>query len=137
MTDSARDTDPLSSDQYDAAYYENEGYSRENPVWKPFFGHVADEIIRRYQPRTALDAGCAVGLLVEELRDRGVDARGFDFSDFAINSIPPEVRPYCYVHSITSEIDGQYDFISCVLNPLSRSTSYEMSHSIRMGARRQ
>src|SRR5438445_606738 len=39
--------------------------------WLAFFGQIADHISREIAPRTVLDAGCAMGLLVEALRDRG------------------------------------------------------------------
>lgn len=71
------------SQLYDAYYYAHGcgtlPYER-NAGWLQFFGSVADHIVRDIQPRTVLDAGCAIGLLVEVLRDRGVDAHGIDIS---------------------------------------------------------
>ena len=55
-----------------------------------------------------------MGFLVEALRIRGVDARGIDVSTWAIGQVPPELRPFCSVASITDEIEGQYDLITCI-----------------------
>ena len=102
---------------YYTYYYGRKGpsiYSRENPAWLQFFGYVADEVVRQLGPRTALDVGCAKGFLVECLRDRGVEACGFDISDYAIGEVRPDVRPYCWVGSAASAIDKDYDLISCL-----------------------
>lgn len=106
------------SDLYDAEYYhEYDGgvpYSRTEPHWIRFFGEVADHIVDQIAPRTSFDAGCAIGMLVEALRQRGVDARGMDISEWAINQIPEDIRPYCRVGSITEPIGGHYDLITCI-----------------------
>ncbi len=65
-------------------------------------------------PRTVLDAGCAIGLLVEGLRANGMDARGFDISAYAISQAPAALAPYLSVRSITDEIEGHYDLITCL-----------------------
>ena len=63
--------------EYYGCYYGQQGpstYSRENPHWLLFFAGVADEIVRRLNVRRVLDIGCAMGFLVECLRDRGLEA---------------------------------------------------------------
>ena len=65
-------------------------YEEEN--WRQFFGGVADAIVAQLAPKTVLDAGCAKGFLVAALRERGVDASGFDLSEVAIAEAP-ETRP--------------------------------------------
>ncbi len=103
---------------YSADYYhEYDGgvpYSRAEPQWIRFFGEVADNIVAKIGPGTMLDAGCAIGLLVEALRDRGVDAHGIDISAWAIDQVPDPIRPYCHVGSITEGIEGHYDLITCI-----------------------
>jgi SAM-dependent methyltransferase len=84
----------------------------ENDHWRNFFGSVADNIIRYLQPRTVLDAGCAKGFLVAALRERGVEAFGFDLSEWAIDQAPAEVRPYLSVGSLTSPIEGTFDLVT-------------------------
>ena len=43
-----------------------------------FFDWIAERITRDINPKTVLDAGCAMGFLVEGLRARGVEAWGVD-----------------------------------------------------------
>lgn len=111
------------ADFYDEAYFLTNycradptapAYSREEPHWKEFFGRVASEIIAALQPRTAMDAGCAIGMLVEALRDRGVDAFGIDVSSWAIKQVPDHIRPYCSLGSILTPFPEHYDVITCI-----------------------
>ncbi len=94
-------------DSYTVPYNENEH-------WKTFFGRVADAIVGQLAPRTVLDAGCAKGFLVAALRERGVEARGFDLSEVAIADAPEAAKPYVRVGSLTEPIDGHYDLVTCV-----------------------
>lgn len=68
--------------RYDAHYYATGCGSpmERNAVWLAQFAGIADRIISDMQPRTVLDAGCAMGFLVEALRARGVEAWGIDIS---------------------------------------------------------
>jgi GT2 family glycosyltransferase/SAM-dependent methyltransferase len=106
--------------EYGPEYYDTYGrvssrmYTRENPHWLKFFGHVADEIVRLLNPRTVLDVGCAKGFLVESLRDRGVEAYGFDVSEYAIGEVRHDIQPYCWVGSATNSINENYDLITCI-----------------------
>jgi methyltransferase family protein len=70
--------------------------------------------VKDIQPRSALDAGCAMGFLVEALRDRGVDAFGFDLSEYAIERVREDVRPYCWVGSVGDPLPRDYDLIICL-----------------------
>lgn len=102
---------------YGADYYGHyaaAGVSYErNALWLGFFRAVADRLIEDFHPKTTLDAGCAIGLLVEALRDRGVDAEGVDFSDFAVGHSRPDIRPFLKVGSITDPLPRHYDLITC------------------------
>jgi GT2 family glycosyltransferase len=103
---------------YDEEYYDH--YERGTPyrrgveVWDQFFAAVSERIAKTIEPRTVLDAGCAIGLLVEGLRALGVDASGFDISPFAISQVPPALAPYVSVRSVTDEVEGHYDLITCL-----------------------
>ncbi len=88
-------------------------YGRD-PEWLRFFATIADRITADFRPRRVLDAGCAFGLLVEALRDRGVEAYGIDISDYALGQVAERVRPYCRQASIADELDGRYDLIVCI-----------------------
>lgn len=105
---------------YDEGYYRSyEGgtYDRGGH-WTRFFGYISDEVVARWNPKRTLDAGCALGVFVEELRSRGVEAWGTDISQFAIDSMPDELRQYCRQGSLAEELHpdlpGRYDLITCI-----------------------
>lgn len=108
------------SQQYDEDYYRSYltgigsiAYER-NTHWLTFFGGVAEEIARRLRPTTALDAGCALGILVECLVEEGIDARGIDVSRYAIETAHESIRDRVQVGSLTEPIDGRYDLVTCI-----------------------
>lgn len=98
---------------YDAYYYRHccgNPYERTQE-WLDFFGRIADVIVRRIQPQTVLDVGCAMGFLVESLRERNIDAHGIDVSEYAIQHVRPDLQPYCHVSSILEPLPRRYDLI--------------------------
>jgi len=104
-------------DKYDANYYANScGLPYEhNETWMGFFNLVADRIVNELHPHSVLDAGCAMGFLVEALRQRGVEAWGIDISDYAIQNVLPDYQPYCKVGLITEPFSHpHYDLIVCI-----------------------
>lgn len=101
---------------YDAYYFAHgcgEPYERSE-VWLSLFNGFAEQIVRQIQPKTVLDAGCAIGLLVETLRQRGVEAWGVDISEYAMQQVPGELQPYCRLGSVTEPFERQYDLIVCL-----------------------
>jgi len=82
--------------------------------WLNFFSIIADQIIRALHPRRVLDAGCAMGFLVEAFWDRGVYCEGIDVSEYAISKVRGDVKDYCSVGSITDPIAGNFDLITCI-----------------------
>jgi SAM-dependent methyltransferase len=105
---------PAVGDESFDAYYFAHGCGtpyRRDEHWTRFFGGIADHIISSIQPRRVLDAGCALGLLVEALRDRGVDAEGIDLSSYAIANVPEPIKPFCRHGSIVDELPARYDLI--------------------------
>jgi SAM-dependent methyltransferase len=102
--------------QYGAYYYRHDcgiPYER-NEHWLGFFGRVADRIVADLHPTSVLDAGCAMGFLVEALVKRGVDASGVDVSDYAISQVHESVRDRCRVQSLTEPLGGRYDLVTCI-----------------------
>lgn len=98
---------------YDQSYYACYGsipYGHA-PQWTHFFGQMADRIVSDIRPTSVLDAGCAMGLLVEALRDRGVEAYGIDISEYAISQVRSDLRPHCRVASLVETLDRSYDLI--------------------------
>jgi GT2 family glycosyltransferase/glycosyltransferase involved in cell wall biosynthesis len=84
---------------------------RRDARWLAFFARVAGTIVAEIGPATALDAGCALGMLVEQLRARGVDAQGVDISEFAIGSAHESVREHVRVGSVAEPFGRRYDLI--------------------------
>jgi SAM-dependent methyltransferase len=105
-------TEPL----YGARYYEtyNGGAYEFEGEWADFFNGLADRIVRLFNPRTVLDAGCAKGFLVHALRERGVEAWGIDVSEFAVANALEPVRPYVRLGSMTEPLDRRYDLVTCI-----------------------
>jgi SAM-dependent methyltransferase len=100
-------------DPFDAFYYQHccgEPYLR-NDLWMGLFGRFADRIVADIAPRRVLDAGCALGLLVEALRERGVEAFGLDLSPYAIEHAHDSVKAFCRTGSITGDLGGDFDLI--------------------------
>jgi SAM-dependent methyltransferase len=103
-------------EQYGEYYYRHDcgiPYER-NDYWLAYFAKIADRIVRDLEPRSVLDAGCAMGFLVEGLRARGVEAFGIDVSEYAISKIDETIAEYCQVGSLTEPLPRRYDLITCV-----------------------
>lgn len=101
------------SNPYDEYYFQHgcgRSYQRDDE-WLQFFGGIADRIVSDIQPKTVLDAGCAMGFLVEGLRNLGVEAYGVDISDFAIENVDAGIRDYCWQGSIVEPFPRSYDLI--------------------------
>jgi 2-polyprenyl-3-methyl-5-hydroxy-6-metoxy-1,4-benzoquinol methylase len=98
---------------YDEYYFSvacGRPYKRDKE-WLDFFDGISERIIEDIDPKTVLDAGCAMGFLVEALRRRGVEAYGVDISEFAINQVHDDIRAFCWVGSVTDPLPHRYDLI--------------------------
>jgi hypothetical protein len=98
---------------FDADYYARccgRPYQRDE-AWLSFFDGIAALIVSEIQPASVLDVGCAWGFLVECLRRRGVEAYGLDISEYAIQNVHEDVKPYCWVGSAAQPFPRQYDLI--------------------------
>jgi SAM-dependent methyltransferase len=104
--------------EYGATYYSNYwgggGPYERNERWLGFFNDVAKAIVRDFHPATALDAGCAMGFLVEGMRAQGVDAAGIDVSEFAISQAHESIADHCRVASLAEPLPQRYDLITCI-----------------------
>ncbi len=114
-------TDGDLADLYSAHYYGRPDYApgldvpyARNEHWLSFFSRIAGSIVETLAPTTVLDVGCAMGFLVEALRERGVEAYGIDVSEYAISQVHESVRPFCRVGSMADPIDGHYDLVTCI-----------------------
>lgn len=103
-----------SSKLFDAFYYAHgcgELPYRRDPVWLEMFEYIAKRIVQDIQPKTVLDAGCALGFLVEGLRKHDVEAFGIDISEYAIENVHESIKPYCWQESIIEPFPRKYDLI--------------------------
>lgn len=86
--------------------------------WTGLFSRLADRIIAELAPTRVLDVGCALGLLVEALRARGVEAWGIDISEYAVSQVDASVAEYCAVTSIHDPLPrtfpSEFDLITCI-----------------------
>ncbi|MDM8527949.1 glycosyltransferase [Anaerolineales bacterium HSG24] len=101
------------ADLYDAHYFATGcglPYQRDEH-WLNFFDGIAKSIIKEIEPQTVLDAGCAMGFLVENLRKQNVEAYGVDISEYAIENVHPDIAPYCRVGSVADPLPQRYDLI--------------------------
>jgi GT2 family glycosyltransferase len=109
---------PVKPSRYYDAYYFQTGcglpYNHNEKHWQQFFGAIAGQIVADFQPGTVLDAGCAMGFLVEALRRQNVEAYGVDISEYAIENVAETVRPYCEIRSVTQPLTRSYDLIVCI-----------------------
>lgn len=100
---------------YNQEYYEkydmgDAGASdyKSNQALRGFFVNVARAIVDTFHPSTVLDAGCALGFLVEELRKLGVQAYGIDISEYAISQVDESVKEFCAVCPIQNEFPPKF-----------------------------
>jgi GT2 family glycosyltransferase len=118
MPDREQSSVDQSDELYGPAYYASHcgpfPYDRSYGHWADFFGKIADELIRIFQPAKVFDAGCAHGFLVEAFWDRGVEASGRDISEYAISQVRADIRQYCAAGSLTEEISGKFDLVACI-----------------------
>lgn len=89
-------------------------YERGNPHYIQFFERIADWICKNLSPASAIDIGCAMGFLVEALRDRGVEAYGVDISEYAISQVRDDIKPYCRIGSAADPLPREYDLVTCI-----------------------
>ncbi len=104
---------------YNEAYYKNyvgASYERGETEWINFFGNIAHRIVNDFNPQSTLDAGCAIGMLVEILRRRGVDAFGFDVSEWAVKQMPQEYARFVKAGSILDSkiFNRKFDLVTCI-----------------------
>lgn len=72
---------------------------------------------RHFPMRRTLDVGCALGFVVEALREVGVEAYGVDVSQFAVDHAAPGARGFLQRGDLGSGLpfaDGHFDLVSAL-----------------------
>lgn len=113
----------LSSSFYDKSYYEHGiGYSGYTTT---LTGNVVYHLVNLYRalkikfllkPKSLLDVGCGIGLLVYYLRKMGVEAYGIEISNYAISKSPLGIRKYLTIGNILHlpYKDNSFDIVTTV-----------------------
>jgi len=111
----------MTSPQSDARWFDENYFQRgcgrpyeRSLEWLQSFARMAERIVRDIEPHTVLDAGCAMGFLVEALRERGVEAFGLDISEYAIKHVRDDLVPYCRLGSVSDPLPQRYDLVVCI-----------------------
>ena len=101
---------------YPGDYHKGSGYcDTESEIEREFKGAIADMVQKTLQPKKVVDAGCAGGLLVRELRQRGVEAYGFDHCPDLSGIAVPEVAQWLRQGSVTKIPFGPEDGFDTLL----------------------
>jgi ADP-heptose:LPS heptosyltransferase/glycosyltransferase involved in cell wall biosynthesis/SAM-dependent methyltransferase len=107
---------PIPGEWYDRDYFEtgiksnwHKGYTW--PLFHGVFGDAAACLAELFPAaRSFLDVGCAKGFLVRALRERGLEAHGFDHSAWAIERAEEGARPFVRLGDVaTIDFDRQFD----------------------------
>jgi 2-polyprenyl-3-methyl-5-hydroxy-6-metoxy-1,4-benzoquinol methylase len=105
-------------DLYNEEYYKNNlgpiPCTWDDPTWRNHVGNIAKEFVQLYNPKTFIDAGCGIGLLVDEMEKRGVESYGFDISEYGV-SVAQENGLNCVTATLPHvPKDWQADLVSCI-----------------------
>lgn len=109
---------------YEESYYNNYDIGGravsylESPELRAFLAGAARELTAVFQPKTVLDAGCAMGVLVSEFVKQGVEAWGLDLSDYAVTHTDPLAAGRCFQGSLAepfpAQLPGRFDLVTCM-----------------------
>ncbi|MGH9281434.1 MAG: class I SAM-dependent methyltransferase [Acidimicrobiales bacterium] len=87
---------------------------------------------RWFDVRRTLDVGCATGFVVEALREMGVDARGVDVSQYAVEQAALGARGHIGYGDLTRRLhapDGRFDLVT-VLETLEHLPPEVVPHAL-------
>lgn len=92
--------------------------------FKEFCGPFAKKMVDELKPATVLHFGCGKGVLVDALRNLGVEAFGVDSSRRQIDGVLARVKPFCFecdlmdLDSYPKQMKKSFDLVVCggVLN---------------------
>ena len=116
----------LADDVYGGAYFGEDrnpfdrmglsGYERYDRQTSN--AEVAAYVVWRFfDVRNTLDVGCALGYVVEALRELGLDAEGTDVSQWAVDHAAPGARGHVFWGNLLRRLpvlDGRYDLVTAL-----------------------
>lgn len=98
---------------YDEEYFDG-GKGYHTYSYNGTFERMAEDIVRLFKPKSALEIGCAKGYLVRDLRRLGVSAYGLDVSEYALSCAPEEVADYLFHHDITKPTEMTFPKVDLI-----------------------
>jgi len=104
---------------YDRDYFEAGIPSNKSDYngykWCNQYDTRAKDLIKHFNPKKVLDAGCAKGFLTRAFRSYEVEAYGIDISQYAIENADPLAKPYVILGSILDlpYKDQEFDLVLC------------------------
>jgi ADP-heptose:LPS heptosyltransferase/glycosyltransferase involved in cell wall biosynthesis len=133
---------PITEEWYDEDYFQNGlksnwSHSYDWSWCGDVFVRAADMLKATFpDARTFVDAGCAKGFLVRALRELGLDARGFDHSQWAIQRTENCVREYVSCQSVDDAASDAFSVDVVVAMSLLESLTEEQIRQFLPRARR-
>ena len=95
-----------------------EKYHFDFDIRYPLFHSIAATLVEKYHPSSVLDLGCGKGHMVYALDELGVESFGVDFSEYAINHSPENIRGRLVKADLASEVlpfeTGKFDMITAL-----------------------
>lgn len=107
----------LSHNIHDVNYYNRyaDGMGYDSPMMRIQSARISGFLKSMFSPKTHIDVGCALGLLVESMRSVGINSCGIDFSEYAIQNAPFVVRPHVSLGDIANfTSERKYDIATCI-----------------------
>lgn len=106
-------------ENYQAPYYNSYGHLGNSYLLdrnvRQTLRNLGKYLVSKIDFETHLDAGCAMGHLVEYMRSKGKRSYGVDFSQYAVDNAWRHVAQYIWQQDLTSEkIANRYDIVTCI-----------------------
>jgi len=110
------------------------GYKYIPGRWKP----MAEELIKDYNLNNGskvLDVGCGKGFLLLELKKilPELSIVGFDTSEYAINNLPDELKPSCFIYDAKNKFKFKENEFNLVIsiNTIHNLKLYDLKNTIK------
>lgn len=119
--------------QFNESYYTAGTSNYKNYKYDTRFIQRAYDIDKYLQPRKVLEVGCALGYLVRAMRVLGIEAFGYDVSDYAIKNADPLVKEHVRVSDgITIPFHDYFDLVVAfdVLEHIPEPEVYQVLYQI-------
>lgn len=101
--------------EYDEAYFTSFWRKSYKRKFHPFFDFKIWYITKFLKPENVLDVGCGTGIVLKELKSRGVAVKGIDISQAALDKLPDSLKEYCSIGDIRDIPfpDKSFDVVLC------------------------